>query len=351
MASPISISLPSTLRAGIIGCGRPKTEQQPGGGQAQRHVPTYKQPGFELVALSDIAQENLDAFQAEHGGQNLYLDYNEMLTKEKLDIVSICTWPALHAPMVEACARAGVKLIYCEKPMAPTFGDSKRMFEVCEQNDVILGFNHQRRFGEPFVKARELLKAGEIGDLVRLEAQCGNLFDWGTHWFDMMFFYNDETPVEWVLGQIEWRGARKLFGAPLEDQGISHFKFHNDVTGLLITQRGLRPETNRLIGSRGIIEVGGEANLRILGKGDGWQEIPTSEGLHGGEYVTRAMNEFIESARAGRLSQVSADKALRASELIFATYESSRRQGRVTLPLDIEDSPLQAVLDENGVAL
>lgn len=63
------------------------------------------------------------------------------------------------------------------------------------------------------------------------------------------------------------------------------------------------------------------------------------------------MNEFVEAARAGRASQVSADKALRASELIFATYESSRRRGRVTLPLEIEDSPLQALLDENGVEL
>ncbi len=345
-----SDSLPQTLRAGIIGCGRPKTAERPDGGQAQRHVETYKQSGYELVALSDIAQENLDAFQAEHGGERTYLDYHEMLKKERLDIVSVCTWPALHEPMVEACARAGVALIYCEKPMAPTFGASKRMAAVCQQNGAILGFNHQRRFGEPFIKAREMVKAGEIGELIRLEGQCGDLFDWGTHWFDMMFFYNDETPVEWVLGQIEWRGARKVFGAPLENQGISHFKFRNEVQGLLLTGHAMRP-TNRLVGSKGVIEVGGEANLRILGKGDGWKEIPTSEGLHEGSCVTRAMNEFVEAARAGRLSQVSADKALRASELIFATYESSRRNGRVTLPLEIEDSPLQAFLNANGVEL
>ena len=342
--------LPETLRAGIIGCGRPRTEKFVGG-QAQHHVKTYEQPGFELVALSDIAPENLDAFQADHGGQRTYLDYNEMLENEQLDIVSICTWPALHEPMVAACARAGVKMIYCEKPMAPTFGASKRMFQVCQESGAVLGFNHQRRFGEPFVKARALLKAGEIGDLVRLEASCGDLFDWGTHWFDMMFFYNDETPVEWVLGQIEWRGARKIFGAPLENQGISHFKFRNGVQGTLTTGFESAPLCNRLIGSHGVIEVGGESHLRVLGKGDGWREIAAPEGLHGSDSVRLAMNEFVEATRAGRLSQVSADKALRASELIFATYESSRRGGRVALPLEIEDSPLQALLDENGVEL
>ena len=341
----------STLRAGIIGCGRPKVPGQSNGGQAQTHVAAYKKPGIELVALADIAQENLDAFQAEHGGQNLYLDYNEMLRNETLDIVSVCTWPALHAPMVEACARAGVKAIYCEKPMAPTWGAAKQMARVCQENGAALGFNHQRRFGEPFVKAREMLKAGAIGELVRLEGQCGDLFDWGTHWFDMMFFYNDETPVEWVFGQADWRDARKVFGAPLESQGLSHFKFQNGVEGLLITRKGLRPETNRLVGSTGVIEVGGEANLRILGKGDGWQEIPTSEGLHGGECVERALTEFIDALRAGREPQMSARHALQAAELIFATYESSRRRGRVTLPLEIEDSPLQALLDENGVKL
>ena len=345
-----SPSLAPVLRAGIIGCGRPKTANS-AGGQAQRHVAAYQKPGLELVALSDIAPENLDAFRAQHGGQRTYLDFREMLEKEELDIVSICTWPALHEPMVIACAEAGVKLIYCEKPMAPSYGASKRMFEACRARGAILGFNHQRRFGEPFVKARQMVEAGEIGELLRVEGECGDLFDWGTHWFDMMFFYNGETPVEWVFGQADWRGARKVFGAPLESQGLSQFKFENGVMGLLVTRQGLWPETNCLVGSRGVIEVGGPTNLRVLGRGEGRQEIPTAEGLHAEECVERAIGEFIEAARAGRLSQVSADKALRASELIFATYESSRRRGRVELPLDIEDSPLQAMLDENGVQL
>ena len=55
------------------------------------------------------------------------LDYHEMLARENLDIVSICTWPHLHAPMVIAAAEAGVRAIHCEKPMAPTWGEARRM--------------------------------------------------------------------------------------------------------------------------------------------------------------------------------------------------------------------------------
>jgi len=46
---------------------------------------------------------------------------------------------------------------------------------------------------------------------------------------------------------------------------------------------------------------------------------------------------------------LSGRRALRATELIFATYESSRRRGRVDLPLDIDDSPLLAMMAEQGI--
>src|SRR5260370_17641414 len=74
-----------------------------------------------IVALADINLDNARAFQAEHGGERIYADYQEMLAREQLDIVSIFTWPHHHAPMVIATAEAGVKAIHCEKPMAPPY--------------------------------------------------------------------------------------------------------------------------------------------------------------------------------------------------------------------------------------
>ena len=222
------------------------------------------------------------------------------------------------------------------------------MLQACEANGAQLTFNHQRRFGPPYRKAKELLKNGAIGDLVRLEATCDNLFDWGTHWFDMLCFYNDETDVEWVIGQIDGRGSHRVFGALIEGQGLSQFKFKNGVMGLLITGVGAEGKlTNRLIGTDGMIEVGHsqEVPLRMWGKGQSeWTPAPVASGMHGMDYVEAGVLDLVDALKTGREPELSGRRALRATELIFATYESSRRRGRVDLPLEIEDSPLVAMV-------
>ena len=146
----------TAYRVGIIGCGRPwKSEGASGFGMGHAHARGYAaSPEATIVALADLSEENARAFQAEHGGEQIYQDYREMLAHAKLDIVSICTWPHLHAEMVIAAAEAGVKAIHCEKPMAPTFGEARRMAAACQQHGAQLTFNHQRRFGKVFQKAR-----------------------------------------------------------------------------------------------------------------------------------------------------------------------------------------------------
>ena len=343
-------------KVGIIGCGRLRREGGATGyGMAHAHARGYKaSPECEIVALADINLDNARAFQAEHGGEHLYADYREMLSKESLDIVSSATWPHLHAPMVIAVAEAGVQAIHCEKPMAPTFGEARRMARVCQERGVQLTFNHQRRFGSPFRKAKELLKAGVIGDLVRLEASCDNLFDWGTHWFDMMFFYNEETPVEWVMGQLEATGGQCFFGVPVEGQGMSYFRYANGVYGLVLTgNENPYGAANRLVGTQGVIEVGvsSEVPIRVWGSGSaGWQAPKVSGGIHGLDLVQLAILDVVDALSSGREPELSARKALQATELIFATYESSRRRGRVDLPLEIEDSPFLAMLDSSKSA-
>jgi predicted dehydrogenase len=97
-------------RVAIIGCGRPlRTAGATGFGQSHLHAQGYQASGrCQLAALADISRGNAEAFAAEHGDPNtppaIYLDYQEMLAKECPDVVSICTWPHLHAPMVIACA-------------------------------------------------------------------------------------------------------------------------------------------------------------------------------------------------------------------------------------------------------
>jgi UDP-N-acetylglucosamine 3-dehydrogenase len=345
----------TVFQVGIIGCGKPwKSEGATGFGMSHAHAKGYTaSPDCQLVALADISEENAKSFQALHGGERIYTDYHQMLAQEQLDIVSISTWPHLHAEMVIACAEAGVKAVHCEKPMSPTFGEARRMVEACERNGVQLTFNHQRRFGLPFRKAKELLNSGAIGQLERLEATCDNLFDWGTHWFDMLCFYNDETDIEWVIGQIDGRGSKRIFGALVEGQGISQFKFKNGVTGLLMTGTGAdRRLSNRLIGSDGMIDLFYDQglHLRVWGKGDaGWQTIETGETVGDLDYVQRGVLDLVDALKTGREPELAGRRALRATELIFATYESSRRRGRVDLPLEIEDSPLVSMIEAGEI--
>jgi predicted dehydrogenase len=168
----------------------------------------------------------------------------------------------------------------------------------------------------------------------------------------MLFFYNDETPAEWVMGQIDLRGVHKVFGVQIEGQGLSLFQYRNGVQGMLITHAdapGPWRATNRLIGSDGTFEVclGDGPPLRMWGKGQsGWQEVevPDKESSDLAEPIQLGILDLIESLKAGREPELSGRKALQATELIFGTYESSRRRGRVDLPLEIDDSPLMAML-------
>jgi len=327
---------------------------------AHFHAEGYESsPDAEIVAAADISQENLDAFTEEHDIPRGYLSAEAMFANELLDIVSICLWPHLHAPMTIQAAEAGVKAIHCEKPMALTFGEAKRMVEVCKANDVVLTFNHMRRFGAPFRKAKALLDAGAIGELTRLEAFTSNLYDWGTHWFDMLFFYNDETPVDWVIGQIDARGSHPIFGAMVEGQGLSLFQYQNGVMGLMVT--GSKNESlksancgNRLIGTRGTLEVGvsGGADLRMRNPDTGgrWETIEVEGGMHGANLHALGILDLIASLKEDREPELAARKAFQATELIFATYESSRRRARVDLPLDIEDSPFLTMLNRGDLA-
>jgi predicted dehydrogenase len=344
------------LRAAIIGCGRKGDDKRRTGcGVSQHHARAYNAlPNVELAALCDLVPQKAEAFRQEHGGgdERVYADYREMLREEAIDIVSVCTWPAVHAPIVIGCAEAGVRAVHCEKPMALTWDGAKRMAAACEAAGVQLTLNHQRRFGPSFRKVKELAADGAVGDVLRIETYTGNLYDWGTHWFDMMFFFNDDSPAEWAMGQIDLRDSGSVFGAPLEGQGLSLIHFRNGVFGLMCTGKKAPREVEiRLLGTKGVIELGrpGEVGLRVMGKGHrGWKVLDKKPPLHGPEYFVTAMADVLDALENGREPELSARRALQTTEVIFATYESSRRGGRIDLPLDVEDSPLAALLAARG---
>ncbi len=106
----------------------------------------------------------------------------------------------------------------------------------------------------------------------------------------------------------------------------------------------------RIVGTEGVLEVvgAGGSRVRLINGGQaGFRDVPLDEhaGDSGGA-IAAGIADLLRCLDTGDEPELSAHKAMRATELIFATYESSRRRGRVDLPLTIEDSPLLARLEE-----
>ena len=381
-------------KVGIIGTGRPwRTEGARGSGLSHVHANGYRESAdCELVAAADLVQENVDSFCHEHHIAHGYTDYKEMLEKEDLDIVSIAVWRPMHTPMIVDAARAGVKAIHCEKPMAHTWANAKQQVAVCKEHGVQLTFNHQNRFVPGHRKAKALLDAGAIGQPLQIIATGSDLFEVGTHWMDLMFFMNNDVPAKWVIGQID-AGKVGRFRMPIPEvgQAVSFFQFENGVYGQVNAKggawdRGMHGDFPgmdayvRVIGTEGIIDAGvlNGPECRMLGKETGgvWKDFtfPYSAESYGEKVFQAAENlnvnlpghqwqttmpwiaqiaanifDLVDALNTGREPECSGDKALRSAEVSFATYESSRRRGVVNLPLDVDDNAFITMLEEGVV--
>ncbi len=145
------------LRVGIIGCGD----------IANLNVLGYLgSQETELVAVSDV-NIKIAGNKLERWGLRtvpIYEDYKKMIDREDLDIVEILTPHHLHAPMTEYCAKAGVPGISVQKPMAHTITDCDNMIRVCKEENVKLKLFENFRFYPVYLRAKELLEQGLIGE-------------------------------------------------------------------------------------------------------------------------------------------------------------------------------------------
>ncbi|WP_266082069.1 Gfo/Idh/MocA family protein [Haladaptatus caseinilyticus] len=366
----------TTYRIAFVGTGpAPESPDASGFAMAYRHAMAYdSRNDCKLVACADIVRENGDAFADSFAisDSNVYESYETMLEETEPDIVSVCVPPAIHADIVVGCIQTGIPdAIHCEKPMADTWGDCRRMVTEASEGNVQLTFNHQRRFGGPFRKAKALLNDGAIGELQRVEFSASTLFDYGSHSFDLSNFYVDESDPKWVLAQIDYSEENIFFGAHNENQALVQWEYESGVHGLAVTGTGSGAQLvdchNRLIGSDGTIEIGvgfggGEPGpvLRVRRTGStGWETIDTDEDVHGAKDVTslekdqvflrRAVADVVESLSSDESSDLSGENALRATKLIFGAWESARRRGRIEFPLSFDDNPLVAMVESGAL--
>ncbi|MFB6141573.1 MAG: Gfo/Idh/MocA family protein [Halosimplex sp.] len=323
----------------------------------------YHAEGYErlddcdLVACADLERERAAAFAARFDidDEGVFEDYERMLDEAEPDIVSVSVWPDIHADVVVDCAATeSVEAVHCEKPMDLTWGDSRRMAAVCRERGVQLTFNHMRRFKPTWVRARERIESGAIGDLERVELSPGNIYDGGTHAIDFATGVVGDRPAEWVIGGIDYREENRWFGAHNENQAHAHWRYEGGVDAVVSTggDRSFVPADMRFLGSDGVLEVGpedSEADLRWrTDGGDGWEDQTVEEGAWT-DPIRDAVAHVVECLESGEKPVIGAENALNSTEIIFAIWESARRRGRVDLPLEIDDNPLEAMVESGDL--
>jgi predicted dehydrogenase len=300
-----------------------------------------------------------------------------MLEKEDLDIVSICTWPPLHAEMTVNSAESSVKGILCEKPMAVNLGEADAMIDACDKSSAKLAIGHMRRFSEPYAEARKIILSGVIGEVYFIHGvSVGDLLSDGTHIVDMMRFFAGDVPVNWVIGQVDARSKRTRYGHYVEDSSVSYFEFENGIRAFLEMllpygrqissnvqasssallpqstnwwRKGAKYTTVYVHGSEGRIDVGEREvpPLRYKGKGDvDWIQPQLKHGID--PFVVQ-IEALVESIEKNTEHPCSGRQGRAALEILIAIHESARRRAKINLPIAVKEYPLAAMIEKGEI--
>ncbi|MBO5200551.1 MAG: Gfo/Idh/MocA family oxidoreductase [Clostridia bacterium] len=156
------------LKVGLVGCG----------GISGAHIPAWvKMEGAEVVAICDLRQEMIDKYD-KYNIPGKYLDFDEMLEKEELDILDICLPTYLHADYSIKAMEKGINVI-CEKPISLKREDVERVYACAEKNNVKFMVAQVLRFWPEFEKLKEFYDNGRFGRLLSGRMQrLGNIPGW-----------------------------------------------------------------------------------------------------------------------------------------------------------------------------
>ena len=330
------------------------------------HVTSYNEHSdCDVVAVANPTLASARRFADKHGIPGVYTDHVEMILEAEPHIVSVVTPEITHADIVLDIARTGIpEAIHCEKAMAHTFGGALRMTRACSSRDIQLTIHHQYRFKPGFREASDAIQDGYIGNVTQVSYGFPDLFTHGTHSIDLCGMYNDERPAEWVIGQIDYRTENIHRGTHNENQAFGMWAYDNGVFGIGSTQLGQSfvdeagatediavPYSihNRIDGTNGTLLVVQEhradgPKFVLIGRqrGNTWEQLPVSETNHSDRL---AINDVISGLTGTHQSELCADNALKTTEILFGVWESSRRRGRIDLPLDITDNPIEEMVD------
>ena len=253
------------IRFGIVGIGN----------QGSYYAGLFKGGKIEngeLTCVCDINKDKLLLFQKNNQNVKMFENYKDMVDSGICDVVLVETPHYFHPEIVEYCLSNDVNVL-CDKPAGVYVKQVKEMNRVAEKSNAKFGMMFNQRTNCVYRKMREIIKNGDIGDIIRVNWII-------TDWFRTQSYYDNgswratwkgegggvlinQCPhqldlVQWVLGEmpVKVRGFCKYgkwHDIEVEDEVTAYFEYKNGATGVFITTTGEAPGTNRfeVSGSKG----------------------------------------------------------------------------------------------------
>jgi predicted dehydrogenase len=282
--------MPKSLRTVVIGSGFSD--------RVQLH--SFKaHPSIDVIAVCSRTESHIKKVADNHGIDTYYTDWRVMLDKEKPDLVSIVTPPALHKEMTIAAFEAGAHVI-CEKPLAMNADETRAMLDAAEKHQKVHVVNHEFRYIPARYYQRVLLDEGYIGKPLLLEGtefsgwrrDATDKWDWwsdkdmgggmygalGSHYLDTFRWWTDAN-IATITGQlrIPYNSRPDADGNPIPvtaDDGASMLMtLSNGVNAILNMSSVASGFVKRLVihGSEGALVV--ENNKTLQGRTKGEKDL------------------------------------------------------------------------------
>lgn len=339
------------IRMAIVGCGRISKNHF---GSIEKHS-----DDIELVAINDTSADLLKAHKEKYKVKG-YLQLEEMLKNEDLDLVAICTPSGVHPDQVATAAKYGVNVM-TEKPMATRWKDGVRMVKACDDAGVRLFVVKQNRRNTTLQLLKRAVEEKRFGKIhmVHLNvfwARPQEYYDqaeWrGTWEFDGGAFMNQASHyvdlLEWLIGPIDKVQAMTSTTRDIEveDTGVLNVRWRNGALGSMSVTMLTYPKNFEgsitILGEKGTVRIGGVAVNDI----QHWEfEEPKDydEQIKEANYQTTSVygfghplyyNNVIEVLRGKAEPETDGREGLKSLEVLIAAYLSARDGEMISLPLE-----------------
>jgi len=241
------------------------------------HLEQMRDAGMTPKAVVELDPARLEVAKKDFPGIETYATVEDLVRVSKVNLVTIITPHNTHAPLALTCLAAG-KHVVCEKPFAITTEECDQMIASAKQRGLVLSTFHNRHWDGCVLKAVEIVKAGTIGDVVRIDAHMGGhgkpgdwwrtsksisggiLYDWGVHLleYSLQLINSDVTEVCGFSKRGYWAKQSKWGADTNEDEGFTVVRFANGAwISLMISSLDSNPR-------RGFLEVTGTKGSFVL---------------------------------------------------------------------------------------